>query len=193
MDIYHCVKKQEASHWQCPVSQWRKMCARSFINTSYTSSDVSFIISSTFLQTKSIIGNPLIKVLPIFIDISISLRAWLPQCTQSLDLAWELWLGLGRVCSCARLGADSFNSSHSAGQCHSTPSATQREPVLQKRVIQIQEKSNYACVQLMQDQCREEAIILYCGFSSNWILHYFPLSVRVFVRVSQAWHLTFLT
>ena len=76
--VYHCVKKQEASHWQCPLSQWRKMCARSFINTSYTSSDVSFIISSTFLQTKSIFGNPLIEVLPIFIDISISLRAWLP-------------------------------------------------------------------------------------------------------------------
>ena len=33
----------------------------------------------------------------------------------------------------------------------------------------------------------------YCGFSSNWILLYFPLFVRPFVRVSQAWHLTFLT
>ena len=33
----------------------------------------------------------------------------------------------------------------------------------------------------------------YCGFSSNWILLYFPLSVRSSVRPSQAWHLTFLT
>ena len=35
--------------------------------------------------------------------------------------------------------------------------------------------------------------MIYCGFSSNWILHYFPLSVCPSVRVSQAWHLTFLT
>ena len=33
----------------------------------------------------------------------------------------------------------------------------------------------------------------YCGFSSNWILLYFPLFVRVSVCLSQAWHLTFLT
>ena len=36
----------------------------------------------------------------------------------------------------------------------------------------------------------------YCGFSSNWILLYFPLSVcssvRLSVRPSQAWHLSFL-
>ena len=32
-----------------------------------------------------------------------------------------------------------------------------------------------------------------CGFSSNWILLYFPLFVRPCVRPSQAWHLTFLT
>ena len=31
-----------------------------------------------------------------------------------------------------------------------------------------------------------------CGFSSNWILLYFP-TVRSCVRPSQAWHLTFLT
>ena len=31
-----------------------------------------------------------------------------------------------------------------------------------------------------------------CGFSSNWILPYFP-TVRSCVRPSQAWHLTFLT
>ena len=36
----------------------------------------------------------------------------------------------------------------------------------------------------------------YCGFRSNWILLYFPtvrVSVCPSVRVSQAWHLTFLT
>ena len=33
----------------------------------------------------------------------------------------------------------------------------------------------------------------FCGFSSNWILLYFPLFVCPSVRVSQAWHLTFLT
>ena len=32
-----------------------------------------------------------------------------------------------------------------------------------------------------------------CGFSSNWILLYIPLSVRSSVRPSQAWHLTFPT
>ena len=37
------------------------------------------------------------------------------------------------------------------------------------------------------------AKIIICGFSSNWILPYFPLSVRPSVRPSQAWHLTFLT
>ena len=51
-----------------------------------------------------------------------------PQCTLSHDLVWELWLVLGRVCSCARLNADSFNSSHSAGQCHTVPSAAQKTP-----------------------------------------------------------------
>ena len=35
--------------------------------------------------------------------------------------------------------------------------------------------------------------ICICGFSWNWILHYFPLFVCPSVRVSQAWHLTFLT
>ena len=74
------------------------------------------------------------------------------------------WTGKGLL-SCALLGADSFNSSHSAGQCHTAPSATQKEPVLQKCVIQIQEKSNSACVQLMRDQCREEAMILYSSLS----------------------------
>ena len=74
------------------------------------------------------------------------------------------WTGKGLL-SCALLGSDSFNSSHSAGQCHTAPSATQKEPVLQKCVIQIQEKSNSACVQLMRDQCREEAMILYSSWS----------------------------
>ena len=34
---------------------------------------------------------------------------------------------------------------------------------------------------------------LYCGFSSNWYCPTFHLSVCPSVRVSQAWHLTFLT
>ena len=33
---------------------------------------------------------------------------------------------------------------------------------------------------------------VFCGFSSNWILLYFP-TVCSCVRPSQAWHLTFLT
>ena len=104
--VYHCVKKQEASHWQFPLSQWRKTCARSFINTSYTSSDVSFIISSTFLQTKSILATLSLKsaYLYRYIHIPPSLitlvhsKPWFGVGTLDLDLEGSaLVLGWGLI------------------------------------------------------------------------------------------------